>query len=255
MRTLIVDDEPRALETLRHLCEEDANIDEVAVAECGAAALEMICESRPDLLLLDAELQDMTGFDVLRSLNRAAQPAVIMVAAHEEHAVEAFRSGVVDYLTKPIGASQFATAIERVQERREFTLSFSHESVTENGDRVARARMARGPFPARLVAENSQRLYFLAVEEIDYIESCGNYVVIHVGTQKYLRRDTVKRLAAELRDAGFEWIRRSTLVNIARVSFASKLEHGALAFTLACGVRLVSRSRLKLDGIRRSPDT
>ena len=254
MRTLIVDDEPRALETLRHLCEEDANIDEVAVAECGAMAIEMICESRPDLLLLDAELQDMTGFDVLRSLNRAAQPAVIMVAAHEDHAVQAFRSGVVDYLTKPIGASQFATAIERVQEHREYTQSTSHETVPENGASAARARAARGRFPARLVAENSQRLYFLAVEEIDYIESCGNYVVIHVGTQKYLRRDTVKRLASELRDAGFEWIRRSTLVNIARVSFAKKLEHGALAFTLACGVRLVSRSRLKLEGMRRASD-
>ena len=248
MRTLIVDNEPCALETLRHLCEEDANIDEVAVAECGATALEMICTTRPDLLLLDAELRDMTGFDVLRSLNRAAQPAVIMVAEHEEHAVEAFRSGVVDYLTKPIGATQFATAIERVQERREFT--------PENAVRVPPARAAaRGGFPARLVAENSQRLYFLAVEEIDYIESCGNYVVIHVGAQKYLRRDTVKRLAVELRDAGFEWIRRSTLVNIARVSFASKLEHGALAFTLACGVRLVSRSRLKLEGVRRAADT
>ena len=142
MRTLIVDDEPRALESLRHLCEEDANIDEVAVAECGAAAIEMICESRPDLLLLDAELSDMTGFDVLRSLNRAEQPAFIMVAAHEEHAVQAFRSGVVDYLTKPIGASQFATAMERVQERREFTQSSSQETVAEAGAALdARARV------------------------------------------------------------------------------------------------------------------
>lgn len=250
MRTLIVDDEPRALDTLRHLCEEDANIDEVAVARCGAAAIEIVRESRPDLLFLDVELQDMTGFEVLRSLNPATQPAVIMVAAHEAHVAEAFRSGAVDYLTKPIGAGRFATAVERVQERRELALPSAQERIAVNDAQARRARAAHGRFATRLVAENSQRLYFLPVEDVDYIESCGNYVVIHVGNQKYIRRDTVKRLASELREAGFEWIRRSTLINIARVSFAKKIEHGALAFTLTCGVRLVSKSRLKLSGLR-----
>jgi two-component system, LytTR family, response regulator len=255
MRTLIVDDEPRTVQTLRHLCEEDENIDEVAVAECGATALELIRESRPDLLLLDVELRDMTGFDVLRCLNPAAQPAVIMVTEHGVHAAEAIRSGAIDCLTIPIGASRFTAAIERVQVSRDLALPSAQEGIAANDTRARRARAATGGrSPARLVAEHAGRLYFLAVEDVDYIESCGNYVLIHVGAQKYLRRDTVKRLAAELRDEGFEWIRRSTLINIARVSFAKKLEHGALAFTLACGVRLVSRSRLKLDGMRRTAE-
>jgi two-component system, LytTR family, response regulator len=252
MRTLIVDDEPRTLQTLRHLCEEDENIDEVAVAECGAMAIELIRESRPDLILIDVELPDMTGFDVLRSLSAAAQPAVIMVAEREEHAVEAIRSGAVDYLTVPIGTSQFATAIQRVQRRRDLILCSSQESFVANDAHVGRARGAPGRVSARIVAENSQRLYFLAVEDVDYIESCGNYAVLHVGQEKYIRRDTVKRLASELREAGFEWISRSILINIARVSFARRLEHGAFVFTLACGVRFVSRSRLKLDVMRRT---
>jgi two-component system, LytTR family, response regulator len=239
MRTLIVDHEPHARATLRHLCEADENIDEVEVAECGAAAIEMIRADRPDLLLLDVELRDMTGFDVLRSLKHTRRPAVIMIAAHEEHAVEAFRSGAVDYLTKPVGASRFATAIERVHERCERPLPSDWSANTKH-------RRA----PARLMAENSHRLYFLSVEDVDYIESCGNYVLIHVGEQKYLRRDTIKRLASELRDAGFEWIRRSMLINLARVAFAEKLGHGTLAFTLSCGTRLVSKTRVKLVGTR-----
>src|SRR5580704_7501140 len=125
MRTLIVDDESRTLQTLRALCEEDENIDEVTVAESGVAALELLNENRPDLLLLDVELRDMTGFDVLRALNPAEKPAVIMFAARQEHAAEAIRSGAVDYLTMPIGASRFAAAIEKVQERGEFTSSSS----------------------------------------------------------------------------------------------------------------------------------
>jgi two-component system, LytTR family, response regulator len=240
MRTLIVDHEPLARATLRHLCEADDSIDEVAVAECGATAIEMIRADRPDLLLLDVELRDMTGFDVLRSLEHTRRPAVIMVAAHEKHAVEAFRSGAVDYLTKPVGASRFASAIERVHERCDTTAP-----IEQNADTAKRRRS-----PARLMAENSHRLYFLAVEDVDYIESCGNYVLIHVGEHKYLRRDTLKRLASELREAGFEWIRRSTLINLARVAFAEKLGHGALAFTLTCGTRLVSKTRVKLAATR-----
>jgi two-component system LytT family response regulator len=247
VRTLIVDHEPHARATLRHLCEADDSIDEVAIAECGAMAIEMIRAGRPDLLLLDVELRDMTGFDVLRSLKHTARPAVIMVAAHEEHAVEAFRSGAIDYLTKPVGASRFATAIERVHERSEMTLPAGQGADRAN---LATASSKRRRSPSRLMAENSHRVYFLAVEEVDYIESCGNYVLIHVGEQKYLRRDTVKRLAAELREVGFEWIRRSTLINLARVAFAEKLGHGALVFTLNCGTRLVSKTRVKLVGTR-----
>jgi two-component system, LytTR family, response regulator len=247
MRTLIVDHEPHARATLRHLCEADDSIDEVAIAECGSTAIEMIRIGRPDLLLLDVELKDMTGFDVLRTLKHTARPAVIMVAPHEEYAVEAFRSGAIDYLTKPVGASRFATAIERVHERCEKTLP-----VGQGADRVslAVANSKRRRSPSRLMAENSHRLYFLDVEEVDYIESCGNYVLIHVGEQKYLRRDTLKRLASELCEVGFEWIRRSTLINLARVAFAEKLDHGALAFTLNCGTRLVSKTRVKLVGAR-----
>jgi len=239
MRTLIVDHEPCVRETLRNLCESDDSIDEVSEAESGVTAIKMIRARRPDLLLLDVELSDMTGFDVLRSLNDARRPPVIMVTAHEQHAVEAFRIGAIDYLTKPVNADRFATAIKRVHERRK------SESTDVQG--LIAANSPRRSSPVRLIGENSHRLYFLAVDEVDYIESCGNYVLIHVGTQKYIRRDTLKRLAVELRDAEFEWIGRSTLVNLARVAFAERLDHGALAFTLKSGARLISRARVRLE--------
>ena len=239
MRTLIVDHESCVRETLRNLCESDDSIDEVSEAESGVTAIKMIRARRPDLLLLDVELSDMTGFDVLRSLNDARRPPVIMVTAHEQHAVEAFRIGAIDYLTKPVNADRFATAIKRVHERRK------SESTDVQG--LIAANSPRRSSPVRLIGENSHRLYFLAVDEVDYIESCGNYVLIHVGTQKYIRRDTLKRLAVELRDAEFEWIGRSTLVNLARVAFAERLDHGALAFTLKSGARLISRARVRIE--------
>jgi two-component system LytT family response regulator len=97
-----------------------------------------------------------------------------------------------------------------------------------------------------LICQNSERLYFTAVADVDYIQTSGHYVRIHVGDQKYFRRDTVKRLASELRDQGFECIRRSTSVNLARVAFAEELGRGALAFILTSGVRLVSKNSFGL---------
>jgi len=245
MRTLIADHDPRARTTLRHLCEAEASIEEVVVTDSGAAALEMIRVSQPDLLLLDVELKDMPGFEVLRSLNKALRPAVIMVATHEKHAVEALRGGAVDCLTKPVGAARFAKAIAKAQERNESPMASAQRHLAPN---TIHNNLRQSTL--RLMAENSRKLYFLAVEDIDYIEACGNYVLIHVGDQKCVRRDTVKRLALELRDVNFEWITRSLLINLSRVAFAEKLEHGAFAFTLASGQRLVSKNRMRLECAR-----
>jgi two-component system, LytTR family, response regulator len=242
MRALIVDHEPQGRAVLRELCEADGSIDEVTVAECGATAIEMIRANQPDLLFLDVELKDMTGFDVMRSLKGSGRPAVIMVAPHENHAFEAYRSGAIDYLTKPLGAGNVATAIEKAHQRHDLWLTSTpgQDSATSNHG------VRRTQQPMLLMAESSHRLYFLEVEDIDYVESCGNYVLIHIGDQKFLRRDTIKRLAASLRDVRFKWIRRSTLINLSRVAFAEKLDGGALAFTLKSGARLVSKRRIRL---------
>ena len=100
MRIVIVDDEPLARSRLVHLCQEHAGVQVVAQASSGADAIEAIKVHRPDLVLLDVELQDMTGFDVLRSLESREGPLAIMVTAHPEHAMQAFDSGAVHYLAK-----------------------------------------------------------------------------------------------------------------------------------------------------------
>jgi two-component system LytT family response regulator len=248
MRTLIVDHEPRGRAMLRQLCEADASICEVTEAECGATALQMIAANRPDLLFLDVELKDMTGFDVLRSLNGARRPAVVMVAPHENLAIEAYRGGAIDYLTKPVDAHHVARAIEIVHRRCDSSLPREQGNFTARSSHTSQSPRSQ----LHLMAEHAHRLYFLAIEDIDFIESCGNYVLIHVGDQKYVRRDTLKRLAATLRNLGFEWIRRSTLINLSRVAFAEKVGRGALAFTLVTGTRLISRARIRLKETRAS---
>jgi two-component system LytT family response regulator len=168
----------------------------------------------------------------------------------DDEVYEASRVDADDYLMKPIRADRFATAIERVRESRKspITATMGHASPAATQGRILTTRRRS---PTRLIGENSHRLYFIAIDEVDYIEAYGNYVLIHVGDHKYVRRDTVRRLASELRDEEFEWIRRSTLINLARVSYAERLGHGALAFTLTSGIRLVSRTRIRLGLTRR----
>jgi two-component system LytT family response regulator len=94
--------------------------------------------------------------------------------------------------------------------------------------------------PRRLLGEKAHRLYFIEIDNVDYIEADGNYVKIHVGENSYISRNTVKHLAETLAPAGFVRIERSKLVNLRRVAFAERIGHGAFALTLADGRRLQS---------------
>lgn len=235
MRILIADDEPLARNRLASLCAGQRDLDVVAQAESGRAAIEAIRALRPDVLLLDVELRDMTGFDVLQALNRGEEPLTIMVTAHPQHAVTAFDAAAIDYLTKPVDERRFGAAIERARNRRgQMQAVHVRETV--------QSEMGSTPVtkPIQLVGERQRRMYFLDAETVDYVESEGNYVLIHVGTERYISRNSVKNLALTLAPAGFVRIERSLLVNMRRVDFAERLGHGTFAVTLRSGVRLLS---------------
>ncbi len=237
MRIVIVDDEPLARSRLVHLCQEHAGVQVVAQASSGADAIEAIKVHRPDLVLLDVELQDMTGFDVLRSLESREGPLAIMVTAHPEHAMEAFESDAVHYLTKPVDGRRLVNAIGRAR---------SLLSLERSGSPASSLRQITG--------EKAQRLYFIEVETIDYVESEANYVALHVDDERYLARNTMKHLAGVLGPLGFVRIERSLLINLRRVAFAERLDRGAFVFTLRNGRRLVSSSTYRkgiLEEIRR----
>src|SRR4030095_9051250 len=131
MRVLIVDDEPIARLRLLRLCEQRTGLEVIGQAESGARAIEAIRQGQPDLVVLEVELADMTGFDVLRALDAPVEPATIMVTAHAHHALQAFEFGAIDYLTKHIKPERFAQAIERVQRRRRAISPMLEDLATE----------------------------------------------------------------------------------------------------------------------------
>jgi two-component system LytT family response regulator len=239
MRLLVVDDEPMDRAALARLCSAHRAAADVLTADSGAEALYTIRARSPDLVLLDCELTDMTGFDVLRALPAEKRPASIMVATDERHAAEAFKWAAVDYLTKPVAEARFEAALQRVR----ILAPNAMAADAAIGGRPQEQTLGLGN---RLIGERASRLYFLSPEVIDYIEANGNYITIYAGQDKYINRDSLKRLAPLLERCGFVRISRWILVNLRRVSFAERDGRGVLAFVLASGARVQSSSGFRL---------
>ena len=116
LKTLIVDDEPIARKVLREELETLDDIEVVGEADCGAAALARIAADRPDLVLLDLQMPAMGGLEVVRNLKRGAHiPAIVIVTAYDEYALQAFEAGAIDYLMKPVGRDRLSEAVERAR--------------------------------------------------------------------------------------------------------------------------------------------
>jgi two-component system LytT family response regulator len=236
VKILIVDDQPETRYSLIRLCERNDDVQVVGEAACGVAAIDAAGKLRPDIMLLDVELPDMSGFELLRAVEADIHPLGIMVTKCADHAVRAFAEGAIDYLVAPVTAERFDQAMARARYRFD-RASPGNVSLASKASSLGRSRSVS---PRFLVGERHRRLYPLDPKSIDYIEADGNYVTLRSGKVEYLSRDSIKRLAAHLAELGFIRIERSLLVNAAAVSYAEVAGHGTFALTLSSGVCLHS---------------
>jgi two-component system LytT family response regulator len=236
VKVLIVDDQPEARDSLIRLCERNDDVQLVGQAACGVAGLDAAAKLNPDIILLDVELPDMSGFELLRAVGADTHPLGIMVSTCADHAMRAFAEGAIDYLVTPVTAERFDRAMSRARHRVDRGLSEYGPLASESTEPSLAARVS----PRFLVGERQRRLYPLDPKSIDYIESDGNYVTLRVGKVEYLSRDSIKRLSTQLTALGFIRIERSLLVNAAAVLYAEVIGHGTFALTLSSGVCLHS---------------
>jgi two-component system, LytTR family, response regulator len=235
MNLLIVEDEPASRTRLMRLCEGIPDVQVVGEADTGATAIAAAAALRPDLMLLEADLPDMTGFEVLRALRRRQQRRTILLTANAQDASRAFAAGAVDWLLKPVSEPAFCASILRARERT------SEAEVRASPAHTASAgAAAEAPCPLFLVGEREHRLYPLDTFEIDYVQSAGNYVTYHRAGVEYIARESIKRLEVALAPAGFVRIERSLLLNIRAIAYAQPLGRGSFVFTLTTGVSLHS---------------
>ena len=201
LRTMIVDDEPLAIERMQVLCAELDQIQVVGTASDGEAADRRADKLKPDLLLLDMTMPGMDGLGVARLLGkRENAPAVIFVTAHEDFAVEAFDLEAVDYVLKPVAAQRLERAIERAVARR--------ERGHANGD---------GDWLHEFWVPHRSELLRIEAAQVERIDAERDYVRLHVGERSYLLLQTIAGLEGRLDPSRFIRIHRSTILRRDRV--------------------------------------
>lgn len=196
LRTLIVDDEPLAVERMQVICAEIGDIAVVGTASDGAAALRLVEALKPDLLLLDMTMPELDGLSVVRKLARHSQrPAVIFVTAHDNFAVEAFDLEAVDYVLKPVTGERLRRAVTRALSRRGEVHSPAASEWLEEFWVPHRSELLR-----------------IEAGQVDRIDAERDYVRLHVGDSSYLLLQTIAGLESKLDPARFIRIHRSTIL-------------------------------------------
>ncbi len=244
VRALIVDDEPLARDFVRRTADSLPGVQIVGECGDGAEAVAAIATLRPDLVLLDVQMPEMSGFDVIERVGAASMPEVVFVTAHEEHLLHAFEVHAVDYVLKPFQPERLAAAITHASGRVEAGRSAAL------GERLAtlleemRAEARGGAWASRIAIRDGDRVRFVAVEDVAWIEAAGNYVRLHTeGDDAHVIRYSLKGLLRRLDPAVFVRVHRSAVVNIAWIEEVHSWFGGDYLAMLRGGERLrVSRT-------------
>jgi two-component system LytT family response regulator len=246
MRVLIVDDEPLACERLRTLLSAERDVTIAGECHDGSSAVAAIQELAPDLVFLDVQMPEMDGFAVIESL--PTPPAVIFVTAYDQFAIRAFEVCALDYLLKPFDRERFAKALARG--RAECERRSASDLDTRLQSLLTELRGRNKQYLDRIVVRAGGRVLFLRVDELDWVESAGNYVRLHAGAEEYLYRETMSRMEEALDPGKFARIHRSTIVNVERVKELHPLFRGDYTVVLRSGRQLTLskayRERLKV---------
>lgn len=239
IRAVVVDDEPLAREKLMGFLEQEHDIQVIAECPDGKSAVETLDAESPDLLFLDVQMPEMSGFEVLENLDRI--PNVIFVTAFDQYALKAFDVHAVDYLLKPYDRERFQEALDRA--RRELSRDRLGTVKKQLENLLDKVREDRPKFPERLVIKTSGRVVFLKVADIDWVDAAGNYVKIHAAGETHMLRETMTGLEDRLDPKKFLRIHRSTIVNVERIKELQQQFHGDYVVVLHSGQRLtLSRS-------------
>jgi two-component system, LytTR family, response regulator len=235
IRALVVDDEPVARSHLRALLEDRGDVHVVDECGDGRTAVDRIRSLTPDLVLLDVQMPELDGLGVVRLIGADQMPPVVFVTAHDQHAVDAFEVHALDYVLKPVHRARFNGAIDRV-------ISLIRSGTPGNRSRLLAEAMERlAPAGSERVAiKSGDRVLYLRIADIDWIEAADDLVRLHVGKAIHEHRATMTQIEQRLPPSKFLRIHRSTIVNVERIREFQPWFQGDWILVLADGTRLQS---------------
>ena len=244
LRALIVDDEPVARRRLRALLESEGRVEVIGECEDGAAAIDDIRRSRPDVVFLDVQMSGLDGFDVVDALEPAEQPAIVFVTAYDRYAVRAFDVHAVDYLLKPFERARLRKTLGRLE-----TLNDARDAARRVHAAVESVR-AQQPL-RRVLVKSGGKVYAVRLDDVDSIQSAGHYLEMHSGSATHLVRGSIGAIETRLDPARFARIHRSVIVNVDRIRELQPAFHGEFVVILHSGRRLRC-SRTYADALKKT---
>lgn len=212
IRVLIVDDEAPAHAVLEAHC---SNIDDMGiVGNCydGTSALAFLRQHPVDVMFLDMQMSDLTGFEVLKTLEHP--PCVVFVTAYSDYALESYEFGVIDYLLKPVRYARFVAAVEKVRRYMGRTQSGPEAGVAGTPEEAESGASALKPGAAFISIKVDGVIERIEVGRINAFEAWGNYVKIHLTGQTLIERRTLSDLEVSLAEHGFVRIHKAWIVRL-----------------------------------------
>jgi len=255
LQTVIVDDEPLALDLLRLMLADYKDIEIVAECQNGKEAISWMQSKPVDLLFLDVQMPELGGFDVVEQIGLRHLPPTIFVTAYHEHAVRAFDIHAVDYLTKPVEPERLGTALERV--RRNIaaeTALMTQDQLTSVLDGLRGATSESKPYISRLLVKDGEKEILISVEKIEWIEAADYYTCLHVSGRRYMLRETIGDLSNKLDPRQFVRIHRSSIVNLDQIQgiYRDSQIEGTVVLTDGQKLRMSRAGRQKLTELGKT---
>ena len=215
---------------------DETDIEIIGMPASGRQALEAINKLSPDLVFLDIQMPELDGFGVLAQMRPQHTPVIVFVTARDDYALKAFDVHAVDYLVKPCTRDRLLTALHRAREQ------FQNREGNEVQQRLTSLLDDLKSEPKRmerLAVKSNDRVLFLRLADIDWVESADNYVKLHVGNVAHMSRETMTALEAKLPSDRFTRISRSAIVNMEQIKELQPMFHGEYVVILRNGERLI----------------
>ena len=240
IRTLIIDDVQLARERLKRCLADHPDVEVVGECDNGDKAVKDIRALSPDLIFLDVQMPALDGFGVLEALKTERMPVVIFVTAYNEYAIQAFEVNALDYLLKPVDCERLTKAVQRAKAHLAQPARADDLGDVNRRFRAMLEDIKTGSkFLKRLTIKLTGRTILLPTDEIDWIETYGNYLKVHAGRESHLIRGTMQSLETKLDPEKFVRVHRSVIVNIEKVKEIYPRSNGDQDLVLQNGQQLM----------------
>jgi len=235
-KAIVIDDEPAARRLMKSLLSDYPDVLEVIdEAGTGGEALEKIERLKPDLIFLDIQMPDLTGFEVIEKLNH--KPNIIFTTAYEQYAIKAFETFSIDYLLKPIKEERLEHSINKLRQFGKMNSQLDMGGLQEIIKQLKAPQKSTA-----LPIKTGDRIILIRFENISYLEAQDKYVFVFTQDgQKHLTDQTLSMLEEKLPD-GFYRIQKSYIINKEKIREMHKHFNGRFLFVMddKVGTRLTS---------------